>query len=192
MISKSTFEEFSLPHHNGSYFLRPDRILAAFRVDHSIKLTLSTDSIDILTNEKLKEIEMIDILKKSEDSNQFNITRIDITLATLWKSLNEVSITAEDDDQPGGEHVIDRRGSSLIDMIRNTVSSTATPSPSSSSKQPPRRSKVVDLFQTYRNSRAGAEERGSSSLMNVEMSAYPKSDIHIQNPISQLERGSEV
>ena len=35
MVSKGTFEDLALPHASGSYFLRPDRILAAFLLDPS-------------------------------------------------------------------------------------------------------------------------------------------------------------
>jgi len=33
MVSRQSFEDFSLPHADGNYFLRPDRILAAFLLD---------------------------------------------------------------------------------------------------------------------------------------------------------------
>ena len=59
MISKSTFHSFSLPHADGNYFLRPDRILGAFRVYPKKPLLIDESSASDLEKEINLDISMV-------------------------------------------------------------------------------------------------------------------------------------
>jgi hypothetical protein len=77
MVSKSTFESFSLQDTNKNYFLRPDHILGVFQVNHAIKLEVTPSIKKCLEVEKLADLESIDMLKKSELNISDNISRVD-------------------------------------------------------------------------------------------------------------------
>lgn len=199
MISKSTFQTFSLPNHTGSYFLRPDRILGCFKVDNhkffksssaSSRLSLSSRisttnrssishldklSIDLLAVEKAKEFNLIETLNAMERKYSENIARIDSVVNELWKSLDEISFGDDGEDYEQEEEDGDRGGvrprkdTSLIGLIMPTSVGRM------SSSLNRRVSKEVDIFQTYRNS--GSDGGGGGHLkktVGFEMRTFPK------------------
>jgi len=56
MISKASIECFSLPHPDGNYFLRPDRIMAAFLIDPLNPPALTSVAVDPLDRERENDV----------------------------------------------------------------------------------------------------------------------------------------
>jgi hypothetical protein len=140
MISKSTFKEFSLEHHNGNYFLRPDRILGCYHVDHNYarpKLTLKL--IAELEMEKKKEEQVFEKLILSEKKHKSNVIRVNKSVSMLWSALHEIklptvpsrsastsSATSSSSTAGGGRQTrLFSLGSSLLNQ-RNNVKQTPT------------------------------------------------------------------
>jgi hypothetical protein len=76
MVSKSTFTSFSLPHPDGNYFLRPDRILGAFRVYPKVPLLINDTTISDLELEMKLDIDSVVLLRVTQEIQQSNLTRI--------------------------------------------------------------------------------------------------------------------
>jgi hypothetical protein len=93
MITKSAFKELSMEHSNGNYFLRPDRILGCFEVNHNSRPKLNLKSITELEIEKNREKALLSKLEMSERIQLINATRINNAVSvTLWSSLSEVKV----------------------------------------------------------------------------------------------------
>jgi hypothetical protein len=139
MISKSTFKEFSLEHHNGNYFLRPDRILGCYQVDHNYarpKLTLKL--IAELEMEKKKEEQVFEKMVLSEKKHKSNVIRVNKSVSMLWSALHEIklptipsrsastsSATSSSATGGGRQTRLFSLGSSLLNQ-RNNVKQTPT------------------------------------------------------------------
>jgi hypothetical protein len=76
VFTKSAFQKFSLPHYDGNYFLRPDRILAAFVVDHNNLPKMSNSILRLLDNEIQYDQISVERLNDLEAVNKFNTMRV--------------------------------------------------------------------------------------------------------------------
>lgn len=92
MVSKSAFKEFSMENRDGNFFLRPDRILGCFHVEHSSRPKLTLKLVTELDIEKNREIQLIEKLEMAEKKQVRNVLRISKAVDTLWSSLSEVKI----------------------------------------------------------------------------------------------------
>jgi len=128
MFSKSTFGCLSLKHANGNYFLRPDRILGAFKVDHSVKFVLDESNMNRLDNEIKSDHKAVETLTLYETMTRKNISRVDDALNTIRK------LTTPIHDSKLGivkqKRVDTRKSSSIIDstltMIGRSIRSAST------------------------------------------------------------------
>jgi hypothetical protein len=89
MVSKSTFATFSLATSSQSYFLRPDRILAAYHLDHSKPLQLEGSTIAQLTEEKANEESVKKLLQAEDERTRGNLLRAELALASGWARSND-------------------------------------------------------------------------------------------------------
>eukprot|EP00615_Pteridomonas_danica_P012257 CAMPEP_0114369408 /NCGR_PEP_ID=MMETSP0101-20121206/31646_1 /TAXON_ID=38822 ORGANISM="Pteridomonas danica, Strain PT" /NCGR_SAMPLE_ID=MMETSP0101 /ASSEMBLY_ACC=CAM_ASM_000211 /LENGTH=583 /DNA_ID=CAMNT_0001520239 /DNA_START=2429 /DNA_END=4180 /DNA_ORIENTATION=- len=79
MVKKSDFEALALPHQDGNYFLRPDRILGMFYIDTSTKLKGLGEAKDGLFFEEKKDLETLTLLSQAEgkmSENEQQVNRI--------------------------------------------------------------------------------------------------------------------
>jgi len=76
MFSKSSFGRFSLPHHDGNYFLRPDRILGAFVVNHAKLPLMNAGSQRLLKNEISYDQFSIEKLNEIDSRTKNNSVRM--------------------------------------------------------------------------------------------------------------------
>mmetsp|Transcript_42382 Transcript_42382/g.54518 ORF Transcript_42382/g.54518 Transcript_42382/m.54518 type:complete len:177 (-) Transcript_42382:151-681(-) len=81
-VSKLTFESFSLETSDVNFFLRPDRILGVFQVDH--KAFQTGGNLDALKTDDNKAIGQ---LKEAEDECIQNISRIEESVAKIWPDI---------------------------------------------------------------------------------------------------------
>jgi hypothetical protein len=86
MVSKSAFENFSLKDVNENYFLRPDRILGVFQVNHSIHLEVNSSIENALEMERQSDLESVELLKEAGKSMSENIARIDRAVKLIRNS----------------------------------------------------------------------------------------------------------
>jgi hypothetical protein len=95
MVSKSSFNTFSLVHEDGNYFLRNDRIMACFYFNPKDKLEMNFKIVANLEVERNKELQVLDILEKAYHHQTLNVNRIDATIRYMWRSLTEVKFTED-------------------------------------------------------------------------------------------------
>jgi hypothetical protein len=96
VVSKATFEIFGLPHADGSYFLRPDRLLGAFLLDPDPSifnpLFGSEEEIDqtLLEEEKQKDRNVQNILLHYQQSafDMQQYLKLDLVVNGLTESRN--------------------------------------------------------------------------------------------------------
>lgn len=86
MVTKSNFGTFSLADSSGNYFLRPDRIMAAFYVNPSKLPKADEKELLKLKNELNGDLLSIRQLKETENKLNFNFTRISSKIALLTES----------------------------------------------------------------------------------------------------------
>jgi hypothetical protein len=93
MITKSTFKEFSSPHPDGNYFLRPDRILGVFHIEldngRNLHLPLATETSTTVTTaemmvEKNRELKVNQVFELADSKQISNTLRIDDAIALIW------------------------------------------------------------------------------------------------------------
>jgi hypothetical protein len=94
MITKSTFKEFSSPHPDGNYFLRPDRILGVFHIElenrrnHHTPLVTETETTTVTTAEmmveKNRELKVNQVFELADSKQISNTLRIDDAIALIW------------------------------------------------------------------------------------------------------------
>jgi hypothetical protein len=119
MVSKVTFEHFALKHPDGSYFLRPDRILGMFYVDHNNPPTSNTAECEAsLVTEKAHDNHSIESLHEAEFKIRENTSRINKGLEIYWESIH------------GGSHK-----KSSVKEGPSSSSSVASPATKSKGKQ---------------------------------------------------------
>jgi hypothetical protein len=81
-----------MEHSNGNYFLRPDRILGCFQINHNARPKLTLKLVAELEIEKNREKQLVEKLEKSAKKHVSNAARIDNVVEMLWTSLSEVKI----------------------------------------------------------------------------------------------------
>jgi hypothetical protein len=86
MVSKSTFENFSLKDVNENYFLRPDRILGVFQVNRSIHLEVNSSIEHALEMERQADIETVELLKEVGKIRSENISRVERSVKLIRSS----------------------------------------------------------------------------------------------------------
>jgi hypothetical protein len=95
MISKSTFKELSLAQNDGNYFLRPDRILGAFRIDSSaLPMVVSIEAVSEMIVEKNRELKVYELLQLADSKQKSNSDRIDRAISLIW-AVDEVKAMME-------------------------------------------------------------------------------------------------
>jgi len=119
MFSKSTFGCLSLKHANGNYFLRPDRILGAFKVDHSVKFVLDESNMNRLDNEIKSDHKAVETLTLYETMTRKNISRVDDALNTIRKLTTPIHDThavspSSKEHHTKSHHQHDKRNSSTL------------------------------------------------------------------------------
>lgn len=125
VVSKSTFNEFSLDHSDGNYFLRPDRILGCFYIDSSHAPVLNNlESISEIAVEKSRELQALQKLKEFEQKSHQNTSRIDTAVETIWNSSEQSKLKYNIKTKNGG--VVD---------VNAPLSPTASPSTNSAKNE---------------------------------------------------------
>eukprot|EP00615_Pteridomonas_danica_P000813 CAMPEP_0114340390 /NCGR_PEP_ID=MMETSP0101-20121206/8348_1 /TAXON_ID=38822 ORGANISM="Pteridomonas danica, Strain PT" /NCGR_SAMPLE_ID=MMETSP0101 /ASSEMBLY_ACC=CAM_ASM_000211 /LENGTH=520 /DNA_ID=CAMNT_0001473643 /DNA_START=2727 /DNA_END=4289 /DNA_ORIENTATION=- len=102
MFSKSLFEQFSLASSDGSYYLRPDRILGCFYVDPHNLPQITTTSMKLLDNEMIHDRWSVEKIKDLNLLRLKNSLRIDKALSKLSENtqLSPHSIPAPSPSSP--------------------------------------------------------------------------------------------
>mmetsp|Transcript_30159 Transcript_30159/g.38907 ORF Transcript_30159/g.38907 Transcript_30159/m.38907 type:complete len:179 (+) Transcript_30159:213-749(+) len=135
MVSKSIFRDLSLEHHNGNYFLRPDRILGAFYVDPKRLPVLDTlELVSEVTVEKNRENQVFEKLRDAENKHHNNATRVDTSIASLWNRSLEIKKKEKDNIMDSNQNK----------EIFSSLSSNITPSLSRNQNTPPSSSSISD------------------------------------------------
>jgi hypothetical protein len=83
-VTTTSFSTFSLPHPDGNYFLRPDRILGAFRVDHS-KTMVQDAKLSELNHEKNEDNNSVSMLKLNDMKLDGHLKLLSKTLEEQWR-----------------------------------------------------------------------------------------------------------
>lgn len=108
MISKSTFECFSMEHKDGSYMLRRDRILGVFHMDSNKQPVLNVS----LVAERWKELQIrSNLMKSTDDYHLNNMNRINDSIDKYWECLNELKLSSTSSDDGTS-----RQGSDIEDI----------------------------------------------------------------------------
>jgi len=152
MVSKTTFETFSLSGSDDNYFLRPDRILGAFQVFPGQSPRMTKASFKALKVEIEADRQSVEDLKENELQLQFNLSRIDkyITNRHQSKNLLENAATSMPHDlvkSDSSSKVSPRRSTStlLIPLGTPLPSSPSLPEQKSKKKKPDNVSHIVDV-----------------------------------------------
>ena len=95
MVSKKTFEDISVPHADGSYYLRPDRIFAAIVVDPSrFQVAAENQSMSIeelnriksnMQRERRRDVAMREVIEQAQlrsDANDESVREAAAHVAT--------------------------------------------------------------------------------------------------------------
>eukprot|EP00615_Pteridomonas_danica_P012449 CAMPEP_0114356108 /NCGR_PEP_ID=MMETSP0101-20121206/20726_1 /TAXON_ID=38822 ORGANISM="Pteridomonas danica, Strain PT" /NCGR_SAMPLE_ID=MMETSP0101 /ASSEMBLY_ACC=CAM_ASM_000211 /LENGTH=591 /DNA_ID=CAMNT_0001498399 /DNA_START=36 /DNA_END=1812 /DNA_ORIENTATION=+ len=72
VIPQEYFQDFSLSHSNGSYFLRTDRLLACFLIESSSSISRLGDSQSQIESERIKDAEVTEIMQFHDSNKQQN------------------------------------------------------------------------------------------------------------------------
>jgi len=83
MVTKSSFGHFSLEDVNRNYFLRPDRILAAFRVFPNEPIVFAYDSNDRLAAEVVVEKNVLESISSAHSRSDANVRWVEDSLDIL-------------------------------------------------------------------------------------------------------------
>jgi hypothetical protein len=89
VVSKSTFGGFSMNNSDGSFFLRPDRVLGAFEVDQTRLPALTAGTTSLIEAEKVKEKYVLGPLAKAAQKHQANVSRVGASIEDLWSDAAE-------------------------------------------------------------------------------------------------------
>jgi hypothetical protein len=117
MFSKSTFVDYSLRHENGNYFLRPDRIFAAFHVDPSNLPIMSGEAFKEMKVERHREHQVMEKLKAAEMKHQENAQRIEKEVASIWRLISELR---DDDGDVEEDHMNTNSGNDKDSLVDNS------------------------------------------------------------------------
>jgi hypothetical protein len=130
MVSKTCFACFSLPHPDGNFFLRPDRILGAFHIDSSTILDLNTlnESLEKLEVEMGEDGEESERLKQNEKKLRQNTRRINKAVEKYWpdhhaRYAQALPVKFSPRSNGGGGGDDDGGGGSGVTSLSNTSSS---------------------------------------------------------------------
>jgi len=115
MFTKSTFKGFSLEHHDGNFFLRPDRILGAFRVFDHCRPVLDQSGIKELEKEQQREKLGLDGIDIAFQEHASNITRVDAVLSDIWAYLTKLEVHDEEEEASSCRR-LDEQGSIDVEL----------------------------------------------------------------------------
>jgi hypothetical protein len=86
MVTKTTFNTFSLSHPDGNYFLRPDRIMGAFFVDRSSPPDSNANSEAELNSEIADDEESSEHIMNCFWKSQCNVVKVTAAIKSYWSN----------------------------------------------------------------------------------------------------------
>jgi hypothetical protein len=107
VVTKSDFAAFSLPHVDGNYFLRPDRILGVFYIDPNNQPRSGSSNVSnpLIIREKEADLAGIDIIQKSLEKQTETFNEVMAISSTLLLSQNNESFRNGNYDDDVGENL---------------------------------------------------------------------------------------
>ena len=96
MVTRSAFQDLSLPHNNGSFFLRPTMILGAFLIECNRPPVVNKVTQEGLENEALRDEMVVQELANFELRMKMNRERIDQAFHHLKNSVARKSFSTGD------------------------------------------------------------------------------------------------
>jgi hypothetical protein len=155
MITKSAFKELSMEHSNGNYFLRPDRILGCFQINHNARPKLSLRLVTELEIERSREAQLAEKLVLSEAKQLSNVARIDLSVSSLWSSLKDIKVPSPSSASPSS-------------TASSSITTTTTTATKRASKTFAERVSFSPMMSSYRhmNSSGGTHHKENPHIIN--------------------------